>query len=139
MRTQQVAEQAGVNTETLRYYERRGLVPVPPRTPGGYRDYPASTVQLLRFVKRSQALGFSLTEVEDLLELADGGPENCDSAHALAMAHVTDLDRRIGELQRMRAALVTLADSCVRPRPDRHCPLLQAIQTTDRVLPGVDR
>ena len=137
MRTHEVADQAGVHTETLRYYERRGLIPEPPRTAGGYRDYPPSTVQLLRFVKRSQALGFSLSAVEELLDLAGGGPDNCDTAHELAMAHVADLDRRIGELQRMRAALVTLADNCTGPRRERHCPLLEAIQTRDLVLPGV--
>lgn len=137
MRTRQVADQAGVNTETLRYYERRGLLPAPPRTSGGYREYPASAVQVLRFVKRSQALGFSLGEVEGLLQLADGGPDSCDGARSLAVAHVEDLDRRIAELRRMRAALLELADSCTRPREDRHCPLLEAIQSGDEPLSEV--
>lgn len=137
MRTKQVAERVGVNTETLRYYERRGLLPEPPRTPGGYRDYPASAVRVLRFVKRSQALGFSLTEVEDLLHLADGGPDNCEGAHDLAVAHIAGLDRRIAELQCMRAALVELAASCTRPREDRYCPLLEAIQSEHESLTGV--
>lgn len=131
MRTKQVAEQAGVNVETLRYYERRGLLPEPPRTPGGYRDYPTSSVEVLRFVKRSQSLGFSLAEVEGLLHLADGGPEGCQGAQDLAVAHIADLDRKIEELRRMRAALVHLAESCNRPRKDRYCPLLDAIQTAE--------
>lgn len=138
MRTKQVAAQAGVNTETLRYYERRGLLPEPPRTAGGYRDYPASAVRVLQFVQRSQALGFSLQEVEDLLQLADGGPDNCEAAQELAVAHIGDLDHRLGELQRMRSALVELADGCTRPRRDRYCPLLDAIQT-DEPLMGVPR
>jgi MerR family mercuric resistance operon transcriptional regulator len=128
MRSKQVADRAGVNTETLRYYERRGLLPEPPRTPGGYRVYPDSTVLVLRFVKRSQVLGFSLAEVEDLLSLAEGGPESCDAARELAMAHLGDLEGRIAELERMRLALVELVDSCSRPRRDRSCPLLEAIQ-----------
>lgn len=134
MRTKQVADQAGVNIETLRYYERRGLIPQPPRTRGGYRDYPHSAVRVLRFVKRAQVLGFSLAEVESLLELADGGPESCDHARELATAHVLDVDRRIDELQRMRAALIDLLDSCGRPRPNRSCPLLDAIQNPDEPL-----
>lgn len=67
MRTSELADQAGVNTETLRYYERRGLLTEPPRTPRGYRDYPDATVELLRFIKRAQVLGFTLDEVEELL------------------------------------------------------------------------
>jgi Predicted transcriptional regulators len=70
MRTQEVAKRAGVNTQTLRYYERRGMLPDTPRSPAGYRDCPASAVQVLRFVKRSQELGFTLSEVEELLGLA---------------------------------------------------------------------
>jgi len=83
MQTHEVAEQAGVNTQTLRYYERRGLLTKPPRSPAGYRDYPTSAVDVLRFVKRAQELGFSLAEVEELLALADGGPDGCDAARAL--------------------------------------------------------
>lgn len=129
MRTKQVADRAGVNIETLRYYERRGLLPVPPRSPSGYRDYPTSAVRVLHFVKRGQALGFTLNEVEDLLHLADGGPESCDQARELATAHVADLDQKIAELQRMRGALAKLTASCSRPRDDRECPLLEAIQS----------
>lgn len=133
MRTKEVADLAGVHLETLRYYERRGLVPEPPRTAGGYRDYPAETVQALRFVKRSQALGFTLAEVEELLHLAEGGPDSCDGARDLAEGHLAGLDRRIAELRHMRAAVVDLLDSCSQPRDSRHCPLLKAIQDEDPV------
>ena len=95
MRTSEVADKAGVNTQTLRYYERRGLLDAPPRTPGGYREYPSSAVSLLRFVERAQQLGFSLGEIDELLSLADGGPDNCDSARALAETHLVELDRKI--------------------------------------------
>jgi DNA-binding transcriptional MerR regulator len=78
MRTHEVADRAGVNAQTLRYYERRGLLAEPPRSPAGYRDYPTSVVGVVRFVKRSQELGFTLTEVEELLSLAEGGPDSCD-------------------------------------------------------------
>jgi Hg(II)-responsive transcriptional regulator len=129
MRTHEVAERAGVNTQTLRYYERRGLLAEPPRSPAGYRDYPASVVQVLRFVKRAQELGFTLAEVEELLGLADGGPESCDAVRALAESHTAELDRKIADLQRMRASLGALVATCERPRADRSCPLLDTLDS----------
>jgi len=127
MRTSELAEQAGVNSETLRYYERRGLLERPPRTPGGYRDYPAGAVRLLRFIKRAQGLGFTLEEVEELLHLDNGGPDGCDAARALAEARKADLDARIADLQRMSDSLGELIDTCDLPRVDRDCPLLEAL------------
>lgn len=129
MRTHEIAERAGVNAQTLRYYERRGILPDPPRSPAGYRDYPASAVDVLRFVKRAQELGFSLTEVEELLGLAGGGPESCDLARQLADSHIGELERKIADLQRMQASLTALVDTCERPRADRSCPLLAAIES----------
>jgi MerR family transcriptional regulator, mercuric resistance operon regulatory protein len=131
MRTHEVADRAGVNAQTLRYYERRGLLAEPPRSPAGYRDYPTSVVGVVRFVKRSQELGFTLTEVEELLSLAEGGPDSCDRARTLAEAHAAELDRRIADLHRMRASLGELVATCERPRADRSCPLLEAIDTSD--------
>lgn len=127
MRTGEVAEQVGVNIQTLRYYERRGLLPEPPRSAAGYRDYPSDAVRVIRFVKRAQELGFSLTMVEELLHLAEGGPENCDEAKTVAEAHLAGLDQRIAELQRMRTSLTRLVATCDLPRADRRCPLLEAI------------
>ena len=130
MRTSEVADRAGVNTQTLRYYERRGLLPEPPRSPAGYRDYPGSAVEVLRFVKRSQELGFSLAEVEELLHLAAGGPDSCERARALAEAHAVDLERKMADLQRMHESLTELVATCEMPRTDRRCPLLEAIAET---------
>jgi MerR family mercuric resistance operon transcriptional regulator len=127
MRTSELAGRAGVNTETLRYYERRGLLSTPPRTPGGYRDYPVSAVRLLRFVKRAQELGFTLDEVEELLHLEDGGPESCDAARALAEHRRDDLAARIRDLQRMHDSLAELVATCNLPRADRRCALLEAM------------
>ncbi len=130
MRTSELAGRAGVNTQTLRYYERRALLPEPPRSPAGYRNYPPAAVAVLRFIKRAQQLGFTLGEVEQLLELAAGGPDNCPQARALAGAHLAELDRKIADLQRMQASLQTLVASCDRPRTDRSCPLLDSIGET---------
>lgn len=130
MRTSELAGQAGVNTETLRYYERRGLLTEPPRTSGGYRDYPTDAVDLLRFIKRAQELGFHLDEVEELLHLDAGGPDSCDAARALAENRKADLEARIADLQRMRDSLADLVATCDLPRATRSCALLEAIDNT---------
>lgn len=127
MRTSELAGRAGVRSETLRYYERRGLLDAPPRTVGGYRDYPETAVDLLRFVKRAQQLGFTLDEIEELLQLDGGGPDSCDAARALAEARKADLEARIADLQRMRDSLAELVATCDRPPVDRSCPLLATI------------
>src|SRR6266542_1406129 len=131
MRTSDLAGRAGVNTETLRYYERRGLLSRPPRTPGGYRDYPSTAVELLRFIKRAQELGFTLDEVEELLHLDNGGPDSFDVARALAEHRRADLERRIRDLQRMHDSLADLVATCDLPRADRNCALLSAIDHPD--------
>ena len=127
MRTSELAGRAGVNTETLRYYERRGLLTEPPRTSGGYRDYPSTTVELLRFIKRAQELGFTLDEVEELLDLGDGGPDSCEAARVLAERRRDDLAARIRDLQCMHDSLADLVATCDLPRADRSCALLEAI------------
>lgn len=131
MRTSEVAERAGVNTQTLRYYERRGLLAQPPRSTSGYRNYPASAVRLLRFVKRVQELGFSLDEAEELVHLAAGGPRACESARALATVRIGEIERRLADLQRMRDALTELVATCDLPRRDRRCSLLDALNGDD--------
>jgi DNA-binding transcriptional MerR regulator len=128
MRTGEVAEQAGVNVQTLRYYERRGLLPEPSRRESGYRVYGPDAVRTVRFIKRAQQLGFDLSDAESLLVLAAGGPESCDAARELADEKIAELDRRIGDLIAMRESLGRLAATCAKPRAERECPLLQSIQ-----------
>lgn len=131
VRTKEVADRVGVNTQTLRYYERRGLLQPPPRSASGYRDYPTDAVRLLRFVKRAQELGFTLDEVEELVHLHTGGPDNCDAARILAERRKADLEQRIRDLQRMLDSLAGLIATCARPRADRRCALLDAIGQDD--------
>jgi DNA-binding transcriptional MerR regulator len=128
MRTTDLATAAGVNPQTLRYYERRGLLPEPERTSSGYRRaYGGNALAVVRFIKRAQRLGFTLSDVEALLDLADGGPDSCEGARALAGERIDDLDDRISELEAMRAALARLVATCDQPRTDRKCPLLGAL------------
>ena len=131
MRTSELARRTGVNTETLRYYERRGLLEVPPRAPGGYRDFPPEAVWGIRFIKRAQELGFSLEEVDELLHLSEGGPESCEVARTVATARRADLEARIADLQRMSESLSELIATCELPRSDRSCALLEAISSPD--------
>ncbi|ADB29953.1 transcriptional regulator, MerR family [Kribbella flavida DSM 17836] len=127
MSTSELAGRAGVNAETLRYYERRGLLTAPPRISGGYRDYPETMLELLRFIKRTQELGFTLDEVEELLHLDAGGPESCDMARALAERRRADVESRIHDLQRVRDSLAEFVATCELPRADRRCALLEAL------------
>jgi len=119
--------EAGVNVQTLRYYERRGLLPEPPRRDSGYRSYGAGSVAAVRFIKRAQEVGFTLSEVEMLLHLAQGGPANCEAVRELAHQKVLDLDRRMESLQAMRASLERLVETCDRPKRGRECPLIETL------------
>lgn len=118
-----------MNTQTLRYYERRGLLAAPERTGSGYRQYGPDAVRVVRFVKRAQQLGFTLDDIEELLHLALGGPEGCEDAEAMARGRIAEMQRRIDELTAMRDALSQLVDTCRQPRGQRDCPVLHAIET----------
>lgn len=129
VRTSEVATRAQVNPQTLRYYERRGLLPSPGRTAGGYRQYDEEAVRIVRFVKRSQELGFALVDVQALVRLADGGPADCDTARELAAEKIADLEAKIADLQAMKTALTRLVQTCQRPRGRRECPILDRLST----------
>ena len=129
MRTSEVASQAHVNAQTLRYYERRGLLPEPERTRSGYRAYTPDAVRVVRFVKRAQQLGFTLDDIEELLHLADGGPASCDDTKTMARARIADLQHRIADLVGMRDALARLIDTCDQPLAERDCPILYDTET----------
>lgn len=132
MRTTQVARSAGVNAQTLRYYERRGLLPDPPRTSSGYRTYGPETVRIVRFVKQVQELGFSLDQAEDLLHLADGGPDRCDEVQRMTGDKLAEVDAKIEALMAMRESLGRLLATCSQPRANRDCPLLQGLADEER-------
>ena len=127
MRTGEVAASAGVNAQTLRYYERRGLLHEPPRRDSGYRAYTSETVKVVRFIKRAQEVGFTLDEVEMLLHLAEGGPANCDAVKVLAQEKLGDLETRMESLRAMHDSLGQLIATCDRPKRRRECPLIEAL------------
>ena len=132
MRIGEVARRAGVNVETLRYYERRGLLPRPPRRTSGYREFPADAVRMVRFIKRAQDLGFTLDEIEELLRLRTDRRRDRTRIRAVAARRVRDIERRIAELQAMHAALSHLVHCCERGST-LECPIIEALDGVDGV------
>jgi Hg(II)-responsive transcriptional regulator len=127
MRIGEAAREAGVNVQTLRYYERRGLLPKARRSSSGYRKYTGDEVQVVRFIKRAQELGFTLTDVNALLRLAPVEPKSCSAVQALASSKLDELDRKIAMLKSMRRSLHELVTTCDRPRRRSACPMLDAL------------
>lgn len=123
----QLAHQADVGVETVRFYERRGLIEDPPRGRSGYRQYPPNTIDRLRFIRRAKELGFSLTEIGELLLLRSHPAENRESVRAKTQAKIDDIDRRLADLTRMRKALSDLAGACERGGETEDCPILVAL------------
>ena len=127
----QLARQAGIGVETVRFYEREGLVPVPPRRASGYRQYPVDAVRRLQFIRRAKALGFSLQEIAELLALRVDRRTTCADVRARAAAKIDSIEQKIEDLQRVRAALEKLSRSCRGRGPVAECPLLEALEHGD--------
>jgi MerR family transcriptional regulator, copper efflux regulator len=123
----QVARAANVHVETLRYYERRGLVPRPPRNPSLYRRYPEETVPRVRFVKHAQGLGFSLREIRDLLSMRASPKARCADVKRRAKAKIDEIEAKIGALTGMRRALARLVAECDGKLPASACPILESL------------
>ncbi|MFP1629884.1 heavy metal-responsive transcriptional regulator [Streptomyces sp. 5K101] len=109
MRIGDLAAASGLTTKTIRFYEQAGLLPVPPRTPGGYRDYPEQAKARLGFIRDAQGAGLSLAEIRSILALRDGGQAPCAHVTALIDQHLADIERRLAELTATREALCGLA------------------------------
>lgn len=121
-----LAEQAGVGIDTIRYYERAGLLPSPPRRASGYRDYPLDTLSRLRFIRRAKDLGFALEEIGELLALSGSG-DGVPAIRAAARAKLELVEHKLTELERVRDALKTLIRACPGHGPTTACPILRAL------------
>ena len=119
-----LARAAGVHVETVRYYQRVGLITEPPRPLAGFRVYPPETVDRIRFIKRAQKLGFSLQDISHLLELGDG---HCDDVRVQAEAKILKIEAQIKDLQAMRKALKKLVIECRSGKHRGHCPIVQSL------------
>lgn len=126
-----VADRAAVNVETLRYYERRGLIPKPPRTAANYRVYPPDTVRRVRFVKHAQDLGFSLKEVRELLSLRAAPKTRCADVRQRAEAKMRAIDEKLRSLRAMRRALSGLVAECSGDGPVTACPILESLDSEE--------
>ncbi len=129
LKTAQLASQGGVNVETIRYYERHGLLAKPPRTASGYRLFSAEAVTRLRFIKRSQELGFSLNEIKELLSLRVKPGGSCVDVLRKAESKIIDLDEKISHLQEIRKALVELTNACSGQGPVSSCSIIKILNT----------
>jgi MerR family transcriptional regulator, copper efflux regulator len=125
--TAKLARAGGVNVETIRYYERHGLLPKAPRTPSGYRKFSPDYVTRLRFIRHAQALGFTLKEVKELLALRVRPGSSCADVRRKAESKIADVDEKIRQLQAIRDALVRMAGTCTGHGPVTSCSILEAL------------
>lgn len=121
----QLAREAGVNVETVRFYQRRGLLSEPDRTAGGIRRYAGIDTERIRFIKAAQRLGFSLDDVEELLRLEDG--THCSQARRLAERKLTEIRSRIDDLRHIESALDEMVGRCRASRGKVSCPLIASV------------
>lgn len=128
----EVARHAAVNLQTIHFYERKGLLPRPPRTASNYRVYSGDAVQRVRFIKRAQELGFALRDIKELLSLRATPGTRCADVRQQAQAKLRNIDAKIATLQRMRRALTRLIGECEGRKPITACPILEALDAEDR-------
>lgn len=135
-----LARAAGVNVETVRYYQRRRLLAVPPRPAGGVRRYPPAAVARLRFIKRAQELGFTLAEIGRLVSLSE--PQSCGKARSLAASKLDLVNARLADLERMRGVLEALIARCDAAAGNMACPIIETLARevpAKRVTPQAPR
>jgi MerR family copper efflux transcriptional regulator len=122
-----IAQSAGVAIDTIRFYEREGLLPEPRRRPSGYREYDQATVSRLRFIRRAKDLGFTLDEIRELLALSADRHGGVEGVRERAAARLLAIDERIAELQRVRSGLSELVEACPGHGAPEDCPIMKAL------------
>lgn len=127
MKIGELAQRAGVRVDTVRYYERQGLLPPPVRQASGYRSYASSDLSRLRFVRRAKALGFTLQEIRELLALSGRRENDMGGLKAAATEKLVDVEAKLTELKRIRDGLETLVASCPGHGALEECPILNAL------------
>jgi MerR family copper efflux transcriptional regulator len=131
LRIGQVASAAAVNVQTIRYYERRGLLGTARRTAAGYRQYDGDAVTRLRFIKHAQTLGFSLKEIHELLVLRVRHGAACATVERKTRVKISIVDKKIRELRRLKQSLERLAAACETREPTADCPVLETLEHDD--------
>ena len=126
MRIGKVSREAGVNAQTLRYYERRGLLPKTGRLASGYREYDPATVGLVKFIRNAQELGFTLNEIRELIALRDNRSRSNEDVRGVATRKIEEMDRRIRKLTEMKGELAALVERCSSTRCTDDCVIIDA-------------
>lgn len=121
-----IAEQTGINIETIRYYERIGLLPPPPRSGGRQRLYDKEHVRRLTFIRRSRELGFPLDDIRTLFKLVNAGSLDCCATKEVTLSHLADVRGKITSLKKLERALATMTNAC-QPGQQSTCPILDAL------------
>ncbi len=121
-----VAQQVGLQIETIRFYEKRGLIEDPPRSPSGYRRYPEEIVDRLRFIVSAKQLGFSLAEIEDLLKISGQSDPTCSEVETRLQEQIAAVEERIRALQRVSQTLTELVQQCHKKASGTGCPVVEA-------------
>lgn len=126
----QLAKKAKVNIQTVRYYERRGLIPEPPRRRSGYRQYSHDDLERIQFIRHAQEVGFTLREISELLSLRVHPNTTCTQVRERAKAKIAEIEEKIHALERMKTALTRLAAKCQGDGPTSECPILESLGET---------
>jgi len=126
MKIGELAKSAECKVETIRYYEKIGLLPNPERTEGGYREYIDVHLRRLVFIRRSRELGFTIEEIRALLELVDGGSYTCGDIQALTMEHLENIRQKIADLKKLEKSLAKIASQCSGEKVPE-CPVIDAL------------
>jgi MerR family transcriptional regulator, copper efflux regulator len=131
MKIGEVAKRSGVGIETIRYYEREGLLQEPERRPSGYRQYDESTINRLEYISRAKELGFTLAEIRELLELSFVAHTGCVHIRQRAEGKITDIENKIRNLQRMRRSLRSIVNQCKTKDSPHDCPLVHGVHDAE--------
>lgn len=131
MRIKELAVAAAVPADTIRHYEKAGLLAAPPRTGNGYREYGHADAERLRFIRHCRELDMSLDEVRELLQFLDHPRPDCGAADAVVRNHLAHVRERLAALRRLEKQLVRLVGACSHPRPQERCGIVLALQSAD--------
>ncbi len=126
-RTSELANKAGVNKETIRFYEKKGLLFDPIRTDGGYRQYSQKDFDRLVFIKNAKELGFALSEIKELLAIADGDIYKCSDVRQIAESKLDHISNQMKHLKKLKTALTKLVTECQRAKTIKNCPIIESL------------
>jgi MerR family mercuric resistance operon transcriptional regulator len=123
----QIAQEAGVGLEALRFYERKKILPKPVRSASGYRLYDENQVQRVKFIKKAQILGFTLDEIKEILDLVENPRMKCETVKLLAEQKIREVGKKIADLRNLKNALADLSNRCDSSKDIRHCPIIESL------------